>query len=469
MEQSKLTVKQVYNEYSPSDFIYGDKDSTNLNPKREIKFDQLEIIAKRLQEVTDDIIRKEILPKETLEEKIRASLSESFPTGIPLPRQQAIMQTGGKGNALLFPALSPGLNPSPIAKSLEQIVGLQPLAYLLSELDLPPIINCEEILKIYEIEEEDTEDTDDDSLDQSARSTATSPDGGAGGPENDDGRDLNEDDLNEDANNEELKECMKINMDWLKVILILLKILKILKIILDLVLSIIVPILDILMLAVGAWINPPNIAVIVQRIIEMITGLIIMLLAMLLQLIWNLLNLDCISDMTADLIAKIQEALSMFASLASAFNPNAIALGAIDQLTTALDPLAALMETMADKTEAWANMWQQMKDDFGNIASREFLEKTAKEMGENVIAGVAMQMPGEFAKVGQIKQQLEQLAVSSIQTALQAAQTTMNIFSADTYKKMGSNAVGAMMCSPQFVSMAASKERIKNPKKGKGN
>ena len=65
MELEKTIIKKVYDEYLPKDHSYGTLDSTNLNPKREVQLDKLERIAQKLQQISDDIVRKKLTPKET--------------------------------------------------------------------------------------------------------------------------------------------------------------------------------------------------------------------------------------------------------------------------------------------------------------------------------------------------------------------------------------------------------------------
>jgi hypothetical protein len=71
---------------------------------------------------------------------------ESLPQGIPFHKMQAINRVGSTGNALLFPAIAVGFDIMPIDTSLERLIGIFP-GDTVDELDLPPIIECEDILK----------------------------------------------------------------------------------------------------------------------------------------------------------------------------------------------------------------------------------------------------------------------------------------------------------------------------------
>jgi hypothetical protein len=205
-----------------------------------------------------------------------------------------------------------------------------------------------------------------------------------GGDDEGDGGDDDDDDDGDDLTNDE-KECAMIELTWLKIILIILKILKILKMILDIILSIIVPILQLLQWAIGAWLNPPNIALIAQYIIEMVTAIIIMIISMLLQWLWSLLNLDCIGDITADMLDQIQKAIGMFSSIASAFNPNAINL-MLDKLNEVTDPLESMMEQAKSKKEEWQKFRNQMKDIGGTMST--VWEDSKKQLMEGLQSGL---------------------------------------------------------------------------------
>jgi len=421
MEATDLTIKRTYDKYDTKDFTYGAEDSVNLNPKREINFDQLDRIVVKLQEVTDDIIRKRIQPPPLPVDKIRAALGgESIPMGIPLPKQQLLAQTGSIGNALLFPVIETGTVLGPIDSLLERMVGLFPIPELLDDLDSPIKLDCDLILQQFEFDDaEEYDDEEDDEMGETPKPNGFAPCpnhpeidtqnepcplcGESGEPsepeESEDDDEEEEEDEDEEGDEEdeeeeddevtkEMKECAEIELTWLKILLILVKIIKILKMIVDLVLSIVIPLLEILRLAVGAWINPPNIPSIVQRIIELVTAIIIMILALIIQLIWNLLNLDCFSDQTASIIEQIRRAMSMFSSLMNAFNPTAVNMLANKLNKEVMDPLNSILEEAMKKKESWANIGQQMKDQLDIITSADFKEKMMAQMKADITAGM---------------------------------------------------------------------------------
>jgi len=419
MEETNLTIKRVYDSYDHKDFSYGSEDSTNLNPKREISYDQLDRLVARLQEVTDDIIRKKISPKEEPEEVIRRALGgESLPIGIPFPKQKLIAQTGGFGNTVLFPTLAMNTEPLPLGPGLELKIGTFPASRLLNLLDEPPQLNCEEILIRFKFDDaedfEDIDDVDDETYceicgeapcicefcPECERSIEECtcprcsvcdklvPDCTCGAiPCDRCGEDpcvCEEDESatgGEGDDDDDVESCADREIKWLKIILILVRIIKILKMILDLVLSIIIPIIEIIQLAISVWINPPSVGVIIQKIIQIVVAIVVMLLTMLIQYIWNLLNMDCICDQTMSIIAQIRQALSAFSSIMSAFNPSAVNMLKDKLDLDLLGPLKALMEEANAKKEAWANIKNDFLDDIADIPGQ------MKQMGIDILKG----------------------------------------------------------------------------------
>jgi hypothetical protein len=443
MEESNTTIKKVYNEYQPQDFNYFSEDSTNLNPKREISLDNLDKIVVKLQEVTDDIIRKRIIPKEPDEPVELANVGGDTPAaGIPIPKQQLLARTGGQGNAILFPIINVGLSVGALDKTLEYMIGTFPVGRLLDELDLPPILDCEEILlqftgkKVRSTGEQNDEDeiTDNDfdffndtNDGGDSDSDSDSDDGDSSDSDADeesDEEDADDDDTDGDVEdeNDKFKECMEIELTWLKIILIIVKIIRILKMILDLVLSIIVPILQIVQWAIGAWINPPNIAMIIQFIVELVTALIIMIITWIIQLIWNLLNLDCLADMVQSILSQIQEALSAFASIAGAFNPTHINLLLNKFNEEVTDPLQGLIDQAKSKKEDWQKFRDQMKDIGGTMSEQ--MKAAEKQLYEGLQTGI-LDIP-EVQTVKGIYNQAQKI-VKDVQKTMKDLKTTFDV------------------------------------------
>jgi hypothetical protein len=383
-QTTNLILKKTYDQYIPGeDFHYGQPGSDNLNPVREVKFDQMDIIVKRLQEITDDIIRKQIALPEP-EPPLEMPNGEMPAKGIPPFKQALIANSGGTG-ALIFPIIK---DAGPLDKVLENIIGtFPPVNELLDELDEPPEIDCDIILAnlfatrpdIKEIVDpdgliaalKDKADNEDDSDDDDDSDNDDDDDDGGGSDDNDDDDDDNDNDSDTDngdtpeppAEPDEpypgMEECPKLELSWLKIILVLVKIINIIKKIILFVMAILMPIIEIVRLAVGAWLNPPNIVKIAQIILQMVVAIVLMILAMLLQLIWNLLNFDCVMDNVNKLINEIKAALSAFSSIMNMFNPTSISMMLNKNLNELLDPLVDLKEDLAKGGENWKNFAKQ--------------------------------------------------------------------------------------------------------------
>ena len=464
MKENNLTIKRLYDQYNQKDFDYSREDSVNLNPKREVSFEHLDRITKKLQEITDDIILKRIAPPAASKEFFEHALSgETFPRGIPIKKQIMLAQTGGIGNALLFPVINnnligshllgskvvpPALAPhGPLDKLLEEIIGLCPMPDMLDELDKPLALDCEYILKKFDFDDDDSDDdiaiptdfggdgSDSDSEDSDGSGDGDgdgnddgSGDGGPGGDDdtgnslgdglNDDsGGDDDWDETPEEQMEREMRECTEIELTWLKMLLILVKLLQILKMIIELIMAILFPLIDILHLAVGAWLNPPNIPLILQKIAEVVVGIILKLIALITQMIWDLLNFDCVAQQTADVIEQIRRAISVFKSLTNAFNPTAINMLANKLKDDIMNPLEAVLNDAKAKKEAWAEFGAQMKDMFTNGVD---LKKASQQAMNSIVDGVKGGLPGTLGPYADTLNNLKNQATKMGQEAQEA-------------------------------------------------
>lgn len=390
MDQSKNIIKRVYDEYSPSDYILNTDSSTNLNPQREIPFDQLEIIRQRLQVVTDDIVRRRIARVEEPELPARVSVTpgSTSPKNSPL-RQAAQISTGTIGLGVLFPVID-GPNGG-LQHLLEPLIGSFPSELILGELDKPLALDCKEILKQYDFPEDDSNEKDEEDPDSESGSDISPEDSDEEGDEEEDNP--SEDDNGEDEDDEgeidEFEACAMIEMVWLKIILIILRIIKILQILMDLILAILVPLLEIVMLALICWIVPPAAEQLRQRITEMVIAIIIMIITRLIQMIWGLLNLDCLTDMTMDLIAQIRTAMSMFYSLMSVFNVKAVNMtigNTLDQLADPMDKIAELASNHRDEMD---KLLKGFSDEFGSLSVADMWKKSVDQIKSGVVNGVS--------------------------------------------------------------------------------
>ena len=134
----------------------------------------------------------------------------------------------------------------------------------------------------------------------------------------DDNRHKNAKDINT------LRDCAMKDLTWLLIILIILKIVSLLVNITALAMGIISPIIKNTTLAAGAWANPVGISEIIQMNVEKAMAIMNMAISSIVQLLWNLLNMDCISSGTMSAMDKLNSALSMLLNVRSGLNKGAV-------------------------------------------------------------------------------------------------------------------------------------------------
>jgi len=413
-------ILNTYDRYVPKDYVH-ESDEGHLNPKREVDWSKpvIEQVMERLQKITDDIVRRQIQPKPDPDRVKSTMMPEGLPIGIPLPMLQAVSATGGS-----YPIFQ-------VDPMLQDLVPYLPFPFI-DELMLPPEIDCDEILGALGYVQDDIDDNrednrnnnrgisggasnDDSNSDSDDDGSGDGSDDGSGGEgdgsgDTDDGsgsEDSDEDLADEAEDAEDLydgemddlfesqlqdtdyddtyKSCAGIELGWLKILLIIAKVISMLKKIISMVLAILIPIIEIVQLAAGAWLNPTNIAKIIQFIIQMVIALIVMIIAMIIQLIWNLLNLDCVIDEVRTTLDEIRKALSAFASITNQFNPTAVGLlmdGVKQQL---LDPLESAAKGFKENADAWRDAFAETRELFNSPEKRAAM---MKELEDQLKTGV---------------------------------------------------------------------------------
>jgi hypothetical protein len=472
-------LQKTYDKYVPQDWRY-DNDIGDLNPKREVEWDKpiTQKVLERLQDISNQIVRSKLKPREAIEYPPSAIAGESLPAGMPLAQRSKLDAIGGGnrvfsglGGGELDAAFTRGIGliPGPFSSDeFDFIIGTMPPVSDLHELDLPLTFDCDDILTMYfgeDIDDDDDgrgddagdnkgnkgrygpgaldglyQDMPNDYPDEDANLyewEVTGPDegywklkddsgdgGGDGGEDGGDGDDDGgddegpDDDYDDDGSDDDIpddmKECATIELGWLKILLIIAKVIQILAKIIDFVLSIVMPIIAIIQLAVGAWLNPTNIAKIAQIILHMVIAIVVMIIGMIIQLIWDLLNLDCVAAATEALIAEIQKALSAFASIANAFNPTAVAL-LLDKVNNqVLDPLAKAASTLKNKADAYKDMGDKVKNTFKDLADPEKRKEMLKSMTEKagqIVKGAVLSNPN-VGRAMDIAKQTQRLLLS---------------------------------------------------------
>lgn len=435
MELEKTVIKKVYNEYLPKDHTYGTIDSTNLNPKREVQLDKLERIAQKLQQISDDIVRKKITPQvDTTFDLTGAFGPESIPLGIPLAKQAAIRNTGGSG-FLLFDPIPDG----PLDTSIERLVTQFPISDILNELDGPLSIDCEEVLKTYGFDI--SEESDNEDITQEADGTTSGSDSSSTGQL------MDQDGVEESGEidiSSQYEACAEVELEWLKLILILVRVIKVIMMIIDIMLAIVLPILDVVALAIGAWLNPPNIAIIAMKIMALVTGMVSMLIALILQSVWNLLNLDCICDQTESIMAQIAQALSAFSGIMSFFSPKSVNLIVGKFNNEIMDPLVDLATKMQDKKDAWS----AAEDAYKSVFSLETLKEIGNAAKNAAVTGVTGSY--QFGRAASLYNQFNSLIKGPMQGVVDSVKETKKLFDSETYTE--NTAVGQTKAAQMLLS-----------------
>lgn len=165
-----------------------------------------------------------------------------------------------------------------------------------------------------------------------------------------------------------MRQCALAEIGFLKAILAILKIIKMVKKMLDPLLGIIMEAIQIVQLAAGCWINPTNIAVLIQRIMQVILAIVIGLVSSLLSQLWALLGLDCLTAQTQQLIDEIKEALAAIGGIVGEFNPTGIIMD-----------MSTVVGSVADQTDSVVKKAKNLKDEF-----KDTLKQTEDGLKETV-------------------------------------------------------------------------------------
>ena len=264
---------------------------------------------------------------------------------------------------------------------------------IIDNISSPFTVDCDGVAtEITDKENQEDEDDQNESNDNSGDNEGgEGGEGGGegGGDDNDDDDSLEEaesaqdekDDEDEANANEAIMQCALKELAFLKIILMILKIVKILRMICAYVISTIYIVMDIVQLAAGAWLNPTNIAKIANKIIQRVLAAVVMIIFKLIQKLWNLLNLNCISDLTQDLIDQIKSALSMLEEMKSLCDPNSISFSPSEIIQSLQKSIEEAVANAADTLQN-LDLKQQGKELASQIAGQ--LEKSAKGMAAAV-------------------------------------------------------------------------------------
>ena len=405
---STAFLNKVYDVYENRDYFGVGCD--NLNPVREVKSSQAEMIDEaqvlnavkvRLERVKKTVskLRLDIEDSIDTEESVVSmdTRGDKLPVNVGISPKEAMIRTkiGTPIDATtIFGDIPEDSIDNSGIDALEQEIQKQIINIIafagvsgsdsMENVSSPFTVDCDGVAT--EITgEEDQEDENDKN--KSNNKPGENEEGGGGDDDDDDNDDdsleeaeskQDEKDDEDEANaNEAIMQCALKELAFLKIILMILKIVKILRMICGYVISTIYIVMDVVQLAAGAWLNPTNVAKIANKIIQRVLAAVVMIIFKLIQRLWNLLNLNCVSDLTQDLIDQIRSALSMLEEMKSLCDPNSISFSPSEIIQTLQRSIEEAVANAADTLQG-LDMKQQEKE----LADQ--LKKSANGMADAV-------------------------------------------------------------------------------------
>lgn len=299
-------LKKVYDKYNNSDYTFGDD---NLNPKRELSLSEgfeEEKILKRVRERINDIedtLRD--IPVREPEPKVKFPFND-YPTFVPKTAMPKIVIPGVTSYpASQFPSITP---------LEEQITNLLKKAELSGPFD-DDRDSLEEMLKVdcngltYNDLIEGVGNNGGNSGISSATTTQADRTKKSNSNPNADEATPTDNSNNPTPTDPEqaLLECAKLDLWWLKIILIILKILKILMMVVSLVFAIVIPIIKMIRDTCVCWVDPPALSVAISMNAEIIISIVFTVISIVLTIIFALLKFDCITDVAQEILDAIRE------------------------------------------------------------------------------------------------------------------------------------------------------------------
>lgn len=170
--------------------------------------------------------------------------------------------------------------------------------------------------------------------------------------------------------------CDVQELRWLKIILAIVTVVQILVKIVGTVLGIIVPIINIVKEAQLAWINPPLMASIVQRVSQKLMAIVFSILGTLLMKLWSLLNFDCISATASQTLAQINQVMA-----------------GINDIVASVDACALEIDNIGGFD--WKSIADNLNDQVEQLKDAWSPEKFSKDI-ETALAGVGKEWAETF-------------------------------------------------------------------------
>lgn len=170
--------------------------------------------------------------------------------------------------------------------------------------------------------------------------------------------------------------CDVQELQWLKIILAVVTIVQILVKIVGTVLGIIVPLINIVKEAQLAWVNPPLMASIIQRVSQKLMAIVFSILGTLLMKLWSLLNFDCISATASQTLAQINQVMA-----------------GINDIVASVDACALEIDNIGGFD--WKSIADNLNDQVEQLKDAWSPEKFSKDI-ETALAGVGKEWAETF-------------------------------------------------------------------------
>ena len=172
-----------------------------------------------------------------------------------------------------------------------------------------------------------------------------------------------------DPQDEEIKKgafnidgCDFVELQFLKVILVMVKIVKLLVTIISTVLGIIIPIINIVKEAQLAWINPPFMMSIINQVAQKLMAVMFSLIGVILMKLWSLLNFECISANTISILSQISTTMAGIDDAIASVNSVALVS---EEVNKALETRKSLNE-MVDNLKQQATEGKELFNSLGD-------------------------------------------------------------------------------------------------------
>lgn len=329
-------VNKIYDQYLKRDFVFGDD---NLNPKREISYEKKINLIEKFDEIEKEVVARveELINDNAFIDNSGPELEKLRERGksasLKAPELKDIL--GG-----MFPEVLNGANPN-LTKLLNSLIPLASNDDMPNNLAVADTI-CGTGFTYKYLSEIEVEDADEDLLENNDTAAKII----------EESLRQKKDHLNEPTNDTDYSNylanqglgpntgktvkppedeggngdgCTKLNFSILKVYYIILLIISLVNMILNIIFTILELVTQIIAFAGTCWNDPPAIARIVELIVNKVISLVMMILNQLLQLMWDSMNLQCLSDAAKETLKQIRSLQTGFVGFMQGFDRNKFA------------------------------------------------------------------------------------------------------------------------------------------------